>query len=166
MEFFRFLKKEFEIATWQREQKRKTKALERFFQSTTGREHIERALKDLGIENITGKEILAVDNEFKEFRLTLNMENDTFRDFVHNHEPRIINYHIRHQTDEMDMGDLLVVVDDKIAVKTSGIIFPQVDSVKGILSGIEGVSYRAGKVDDYSNPWNWRPLILNDNLER
>ena len=121
------------IAREERERKRRKSALEKYFNSDSGKRHLEVILKDLSIEDASRTRIVTIDNDLRDFRLAVDVDEDVFRNILRSKIPKAIKYRITNQNDAMDAGNLLVEVDDKVAIQTSGIIFPQASSIKGIL---------------------------------
>jgi|SRR3989338_6735228 len=101
----------------------------------------------------------AIDNDFKEFRLIVSVDGETFRDVVRRRRPEQISCQITNQTDTGDAGFLLIKVDDKVAIETSGVIFPQASGVKGLLSDLPEIQYE--RVAPPSSGFRrWQHLVL------
>lgn len=141
-DIWRYIATERKIAREDKERKRRKNALEDYFNSDSGKKHLEGALKDLNIEDTSRTRIVTIDNDLREFRLAVVVDEDVFRDILRTRKPQAIKYQITNQNDQMDAGNLMVEIDDKVAIQTSGIIFPQTSGIKGILSDLyPDVSY-------------------------
>lgn len=158
MEIFRLIKMELEIAREKRERERKIRTLERFFQTQEGQTRLAKVLKNWGIYEYREEGVRAVDNELKEFRLIIEIDNPTFIKAVSAKKPEAVYYKITSKTDLSDAGDLLVIADDKMAIKTGGIIFPQVNGIEGLFPELYELGYRSYRIEETEQAlWSFQP---------
>lgn len=160
MEFLENIITEIKFAREKRKEKKKKESLEKFFNSPEGEKYLEGILKDWHIEKIMERKVLEIDNNFQEFRLAVKVDEKTLQNIIHEQKPKVIKYRITHQDDTMDTGDLLIEINDKVAIKTFGIIFPQTSGVKGVLSDLAEV-YRP-EIKDYPGFQPWREFIIKN----
>lgn len=147
-----------ELARERGEERKKEEALRKFFDSPTGKTYLESIQNTWNISKISRKKIISIDNENKQFRLAVDVDNETFKDIVHNRKPELIRYRITHFDDTVDVGDLLIEVDNKIAIQTHGIIFPQTDASRGILDNMSELYIL--QIKDYPGFQPWQELAL------
>lgn len=165
MEFFsgilRSILTENRIAREERERKKRRSVLEDYFNSDAGKKHLVGILQDLSIADASRTRIITIDNDLREFRLAVDVDEDVFRDILKNRRPQAIKYQITNRNDQMDAGYLLVEVDDRVAIQTSGIIFPQASDIKGILSNLPEVQY-VPRDTEVRGSFSWRELALKE----
>lgn len=149
-----------EIARERREEKKKKEGLRKFFDSPAGKTYLESIQSKWNIGEIKKKEVIAIDNEYNQFRLAIDVGNETLRNIIHERKPELITYRVTHFDDQMDAGDVLIEIDDKAAIQTSGIIFTQSSTGKrGILEDLPQ-SY-ARQIENYSKHFQpWQKLAL------
>ncbi len=153
-----------QIAREKNEEKKKKEALRKFFDSPAGKIYLESIQNAWNVGEINRKGIIPIDNEYKQFRLALKVDEETFRNIIHDRKPELIKYQITHSDDQMDAGFVLVEVDEKVAIQTSGMIFTQVRTTKkGLLEDLPQDYVR--QIEDYSRYFQpWRELALKKSI--
>lgn len=160
MEFWKNIKEDIRISRKGKIEKKRMETLTKFFDSTAGKKHFEDIKKEWNIQEVEKRKVEAIDNDYKQFRLVIDIENDNFIDIIRERKPETLKYRITNQFNEMDNGDLLIEVNDKIALKTFGILFPQTSGIKGIFDKIPDIRYTE-TIKDYPGFQPWRDLVLN-----
>lgn len=150
-----------EIARERKEARKKQEALRNFFNSPAGERHLACILSEWKVDSVRKREVKAIDNEFKQFRLAVEVDEETFRNIILERKPEVIKYRITHFDDQMDAGDALIEVDEKVAILASGMLFSQARGVEvGILEDLP-IPYTK-QIKDYPGFRPWKELTLKN----
>lgn len=152
-----------EIARERKEARKKQEALRKFFNSPAGERHLAGILSEWKIDQTRERKVISIDNEFKQFRLAVTVNEETFRNIVLDRKPEVLKYRVTHFDDQMDAGDALIEVDEKAAFLASGILFTQARVAEvGILENLP-IPYTK-QIKDHPGFQPWEELTLK-NLE-
>ncbi|MGB9911381.1 MAG: hypothetical protein ACPLKP_02130 [Microgenomates group bacterium] len=124
-------------------------------------------LSKWGIVNFTLQGIELVDNQTSQFRLIIEVDDPIFIKAIEDNNPPTIRYKITNSIDELDADFLLVEVDSKIVIRTSGIIFPKIDNIKGLFDQLYDRGYRIKEKTEtpsFLEPFQpWKELVKEKN---
>lgn len=160
-DIWRYIVNERKIAREDKERKKRKNSLKDYFNSDAGKKHLEGILKDLNIEDASRTRVVTIDNDLRDFRLSVNVDEDIFRNILRSKRPPRIKYQVTNRNDVMDAGNLLLELDDRVVIQTSGIIFPQAGGIKGILSELPEVQYVPSGTETQGS-FSWRELALKE----
>jgi len=165
MEILRYLKTEIELARIRREEERRRKSLESFFQKPEGKKYLDETSNRLNIKEFRVEGIKPVnDKEIRDFRLIISVRRELFFEALSVLTPRPdeIKYRITNMRDELSTGELLVVLDEKIALTTSGILYynyrPPEGEEKSLFERVR--AWRNYNEVPPSFPFSWGSLVI------
>ena len=168
MEILRYLKTEIELARIRREEERRRKSLESFFQKQQGKDYLAETLKRLNIEKFRNEGIEPVNNEeIRDFRLIIYVRSEVFFEALSILTPRPdeIRYRITNTRDELSTGELLVELNERIAMRTSGTLYydykPPENAEESLFKRARALGYEDEALSSSSShsPFSWRRLV-------